>query len=63
MTVDKKKATTQLYGVEQLLDATKDLTGYNREVGEAALIGNTKKEMTVEDYRGLISALLSREVK
>lgn len=63
MTVDKKKATTQLYGVEQLLDATKDLTGYNREVGEAALIGNTKKEMTVEDYRGLISALLSKEVK
>lgn len=57
-----KRKTTAIYSVEQLLSATKELTGYHREVGEAALLDNNKQEMTVEEYRGLISALLVKEV-
>lgn len=51
------------YSIEDLIENSKALTGYGKEVAVGALFGSKEKEMTKDNFKNLIDAFLKRKVK
>ncbi|WP_017752521.1 hypothetical protein [Clostridium tyrobutyricum] len=51
------------YPIEDLIENSKALTGYGKEVAVGALFGSKEKEMTKDNFKNLIDTFLKRKVK